>query len=383
MSMLRLKRGIAWKKYFLNIVLVILIFQLALTAGVWAQVTVNNPDKPRNKKAGRVVQLEEVMRIRDDGKNFVLRNPQELSVQEDGSIIFFDYPYIYKFDSQGKFIFKIPKEGQGPGECQYPNSYIIEGERIRIYSWVPPKVLEYNLAGEFLKEVKTPYHGPFNFIDLVDGRIYGIRDEIRFSEAIRHEGIINTPYRLYEISGDFKNLRKIHDIMMEHYIKNARWVKRAMFNVVLYKHFLFYVHSADYSIEKFDLRNEKVERIFGRRYMPQSTKEEEQNYQDPYERYPKGFRPPRQHEFYIQRLQIFRDALWVKTSTEKDEGSQWLIDVFDLDGNYIDCFYLAFPLNKEIHNSQFTISGDGYIFVNEENEETGFVSIGKYKVKSK
>lgn len=381
-----IKRGQLFCRLRILPLLIFIIMMVSANFILWGQVIINNPEKPKNRRAGRVIQLEEVQRIEGDGKNLILRNPQQLRQLEDGSLIFFDYPYVYKVDKQGKFVFKIPKQGQGPGEAQYPNAYLIESNRLRLYSWVPPKVLEYDLSGKLLKEFKTPYHGPFYFLDIVDGKLYGVRDEIRFSDAIRQEGIIRTPYRLYEISSDFKKLRKIYDIMMEHYIKNAHWVKRAMFTMVPYGHYLFYVHSAEYQIEKFDLKEERVERIFGRRYSPARTKEEEkeeeEDFKDRYEQFPRGFRPPPQHEFYVQRIQIFGDTLWVKTSTEKDEGSKWLIDVFDLNGNYIDCFYLNFPANKQSRLYGFLITNDGFIFVGEEEAETGLLSLAKYKLKS-
>jgi len=72
----------------------------------------------------------------------------------------------------------------------------------------------------------------------------------------------------------------------------------------------------------------------------------------------------------------------VKTSTEKDEGSKWLIDVFDLNGNYIDCFYLNFPANKQSRLNEFLITNDGFIFVVEEEAETGLLNLAKYKLKS-
>lgn len=360
--------------------IIIFFFESTLAAVLLAQVVINNPDRPKNRKASRAIQLEEILRFQDDGKNLVLRNPQQLVQLKDGSLIFFDYPHVYKVDNQGRLVFKVPRQGQGPGESQHPNAYIIEENRVRLYSWVPPKVLEYDLSGKFLKEFKTPYHGPFDFMGTIGGRLYAIRDEIRFSDAIRQEGIVNTPYRLYEVSPDFQSLRRIHDIAMEHYIKNARWVKRAMFTAIPYRHFLFYVHSADYRIEKYDLGDEKVERIFSRAYSPPPSKEEE-NIRDPYERYPRSFRPPPQPEFAIQRLQVFRDTLWVKTSAEMDGGSRWQIDVFDLNGNYIDCFYLCFPENQKLHWSLFTVTDEGVIFVPEEDLETGLVSIAGYRMK--
>ncbi|HOJ27333.1 MAG TPA: hypothetical protein PLP94_09070, partial [Candidatus Saccharicenans sp.] len=195
------------------------------------------------------------------------------------------------------------------------------------------------------------------------------------------EGTFKTPYELREISPDFKKMRKICDIDMEHYIKQARWWKRALFEMIPYDHFLFYVHSARYEIVKFDLATERVERVFSRPYASVKISEEGEEEPDPYEHVSKQLQPPPVDYFFdLQRLQMFQDTLWVKTSTEKDDGQKWQIDVFDLDGKYVDCFWLEFPKKGMRHSSQFTISSDGFIYVTEENQETGLINLVKYKL---
>ncbi len=348
------------------------------------QIVVKNSEKPENKKGGRIVHLEEVMRIEDDGKNFILRNPQDFSFFPDGSFIFFDYPYIYKLDKDGKLVFKALKTGQGPGECEYPDGYFIDGNRLVVHAWVPPKVLEYDLNGKFIKEKKLKDPVPLFFLGFVNGRIYGVVDMIRFSNYIYREGTFKTPYELREISPDFKNMRKIYDIEMEHYIKPGHWSKLAMFEMIPYDHFLFYVHSARYEIVKFDLATERVERIFSRPYAPVKTSKEGEEEPDPYEHVPRELLPPPADYFFdLQRLQIFQDTLWVKTSTEKDDGQKWQIDVFDLDGKYIDSFWLEFPKKGLSHLSCFAISNDGFIYVTEENQDTGLINLVKYKLSDK
>ena len=345
------------------------------------QIVVKNSEKPENKKAGRIVRLEEVMRIEDDGKNFILRNPHDFSFFPDGSFIFFDFPYIYKLDKDGKVVFKALKTGQGPGECEYPDSYFIDGNRLVVHAWVPPKVLEYDLNGKFIKEKKLKDPVPLFFLGFVNGRIYGVVDMIRFSNYIYREGTFKTPYELREISPDFKNMRKIYDIEMEHYIKPGHWSKLAMFEMIPYDHFLFYVHSARYEIVKFDLATERVERIFSRPYAPVKISEEGEEEPDPYEHVSRELQPPSEdYLFDLQRLQVFQDTLWVKTSTEKDDGQKWQIDVFDLDGKYIDSFWLEFPKKGLSHLSCFAISNDGFIYVTEENQDTGLINLVKYKL---
>ena len=345
------------------------------------QTVVKNSEKPENKKAGRTIRLEEVMRIEDDGQNFILRNPQDFSFFPDGSFIFFDYPYIYKLDKDGKLVFKALKTGQGPGECEYPDGYFIDGNRLVVHAWVPPKVLEYDLNGKFIKEKKMKDPVPLFFFGFVNGRIYGVVDMIRFSNYIYREGTFKTPYELREISPDFKNMRKIYDIEMEHYIKPGHWSKLALFEMIPYDHFLFYVHSARYEIVKFDLATERVERIFSRPYAPVKMSKEGEEEPDPYEHVSRELQPPPADYFFdLQRLQIFQDTLWVKTSTEKDDGQKWQIDVFDLDGKYIDCFWLEFPKKGLTRSPRFAISNDGFIYVTEENQDTGLINLVKYKL---
>jgi len=345
------------------------------------QIVVKNSEKPENKKAGRTIRLEEVLRIEDDGKNLILRQPHDFSFFPDGSIIYFDFPYIYKLDKDGKLVFKALKNGQGPGECEYPDYYFIDGNRLFVHAWVPPKLLEYDLNGKFIKEKKLNDPAPLFFLGFINGKIYGVVDMIRFSDYIYREGTFKTPYELREISPDFKKMRKICDIDMEHYIKQARWWKRALFEMIPYDHFLFYVHSARYEIVKFDLATERVERVFSRPYASVKISKEGEEEPDPYEHVSRQLQPPPvDYLFDLQRLQIFQDTLWVKTSTEKDDGQKWQIDVFDLDGKYIDCFWLEFPKKGLTHFPRFAISNDGFIYVTEENQETGLINLVKYKL---
>lgn len=116
-------------------IIFVILFSTTMLDG---QVVIDNPEKPKNKLAGRLIQLEEVMRIRDDGKNFVFRNPTQISELQDGSILFFDYPFFIRVSKQGQFLLKSLIRARA-GESQHPDSYIIEEDRIRVYSWIPRK----------------------------------------------------------------------------------------------------------------------------------------------------------------------------------------------------------------------------------------------------
>lgn len=366
---------------FKKIAILVLLSVGILARDALGQIIIKNPDRPKSKNAGRTVILEEVMRIRDDGKEIIFRGPQRFSLSEDGSIFFLDDPHIYKFSKDGQFIFKALKEGEGPGECKLGPCFFLTPKRIRVQVWIPPKVMDYDLDGRYIKEIKTKnITGPFWFLRYVEGKIYGIRDEIHFSQdLIMKEGLIETSYTLYEISEDFKQLKKLCDFPIRHYIKKGRWLRRDMLAAAVYDHYLFMVHTAEYQIVKFDLQRAQIERIFMRKYNRRKSSQEKEEIED---REAKGLTPPPlEYDFDIFWIHAFKNSLWAMTSTAKDNNSKPLIDVFDMEGNYIDSFYLQFPPNKETHwivNS--ILSDDGFIFIPEQSED-GFVSIGKYRIK--
>lgn len=360
----------------------LLLLALIIPNG-YSQVIISNQRRPRNIRAGRTVVLEEVGRIRDDGKNSIFKNPRYFSLLNDGSLVFFDTNFLYKYDKDQNLAFKVLKEGTGPGECQLPSNYFINGDRIHFFSWIPPKVLEYDINGRYLGETKTPYYGPFVYLGHIDNRIYGIRDEIRFTEFIKKKGFFETPYVLCEISKDLDNLRKIYDIPVKHYIKNVRWWRRATFVAVPFEYYLFIVHTSGYEVDKFNLRNARIERIFKRPYARLKSSDSETE-QDTNEKVPKQYLPPPEEFVHdILWIQIVKNSLWIFTSTTKDEdGVNPLIDVFDMEGKYVDCFYMKFPMDNENHwVYDALVSDDGLIFIKQENKDTGLISIGKYRMR--
>ena len=382
-----MKRRLFKRKFFScqfkKIAVLVVLFMGILAGKTLGQIVIDNPDKPKSKNAGRTVVLEEVMRIRDDGKEIIFRGPQRFSLSVDGSFFFLDYPFIYKFSKDGQFIFKALKQGEGPGEFKLGPDYFLTTNRIRVSVWIPPKVMDYDLDGKYIKEVKTDMIGPFWFLRSIEGKIYGIRDEIRHSEDIWKEGFIESPYTLYEISEDFQKMKKLYDFPVKHYIKKSHWFRRSMIAAAVYDHYLFMVHTAEYKIVKFDLLSARVERIITRKYKRQKALngEVEEDVYDPLAK--RLAPPPPEYDFDIFWIHAFRNSLWAMTSTAKDNNSKPLIDVFDMEGNYIDNFYLQFPSNKETHwivNS--ILSDDGFIFIPEQSED-GLVSIAKYQIKDK
>ena len=360
---------------------VILSWCYFLTLGIaFSQIVVDNGDRPRNPNAGRIIPLQEVLRIREDGEKIIFKSPIRLALGTDIYLFFVDGEHLYRFDKDGKFLLQDVHAGEGPGECEYLDQFLIFPDRIRILSWIPPKIMDFDFRGKLLKDTRTKIAGPFWYMIRVDEKIYGIRDEIRHSDAIFKTGLIETPYTIYEINDDFQSFRKIADIPILHFIQKARWVRRVMLDFAWQGHFLYIIRTAEYQIEKLDLRTGRIERILRRKYPRQklTPKEAKEEYKEPGQGVLAP--PPMTYSFEIEHILIIKDSLWVVTFTEKDNGHQRLIDIFDLEGNYIDSLFIKFPPGQKYHKlGRSLVSNDGFLYVPEVDEDD-LISIGKYKI---
>ncbi len=354
-------------------------FFLALGTA-FGQIVIDNGARPKNPNAGRIIPLQEVLRIREDGDKIIFKNPMRLALGTDESLFFIDGEHLYRFDRNGRFLFQYANSGEGPGECRYVDQFLIAPDKIQIQSWIPPKIMDFDLRGKLLKDTRTKISGPFWYMKRLDGKIYGIRDEIRYSEAIHKTGLIETPYTIYEIADDFQGFRKIADISVLHYIQKAHWARRVMLDFTGQGHFLYIIRTAEYQIEKLDLRTGRIERVFRRKYPrrkipPEEAKEE---YKEP------GrsvlVPPPLFYSFDIGHILVVKDQLWVVTFTERDNGHERLIDVFDPEGSYLDSFFIKFPPGQKDHEFYWSlVTDDGFLYIPEVDED-GLFSIGKYKI---
>jgi hypothetical protein len=92
---------------------------------------------------------------------------------------------VFAFDLQGRFLYKIHKVGQGPGEYQSINMVQIDENGISINDWLSWKLIKYDLHGKLLFEKRLDPH-PHDFIEMDDHGMLLSYDT--YSEQ--------TPYRL-------------------------------------------------------------------------------------------------------------------------------------------------------------------------------------------
>ncbi len=367
------------------VLVIILASLMGASAAGLGQTRVDNPGRALSKKAGRVVQLEEVLRIRDDGEKAVFRSPRFFKLGPDGSLYFVDFAEgdrIYSFGPDGKLIRKLLKTGQGPGECQHIADFIVMEDRVRVLAWIPPKIMDFNLeSGRYLREarVRENSHGLW-FLGTAEGKIYGIRDEVFRSAAFESTGVFSIPNVVYEISPDFGTWKKIYEFPVRMVIKTRRAFRLDPIDAAIQGTTLYINHTAEYRVTELDLGSGAAKRLISRAYDRVRSKPAKTEDADPEL---KGVELPADpYVWDIDRIQATAGKLWVFTSAMKPNGDDNRVDVFDADGRYADSIILRYPAGDRNHRrvARWTLMTDDGFFVIPEQEADGLVSIGKYRI---
>jgi hypothetical protein len=368
----------------------ILVLSVFATAPAPGQTRIDNPKRPLAKTAGRIVELDEVLRIRDDGKTTIFRGPWNLTLGGDGSLYFLDFaegPRLYRYGPDGTFIFKTLKDGQGPGECHHPSGLLVTRDALRVLAWVPPKIMDLGFDGRYLREVKVDEdtHGLW-FLAFTEGKIYGIRNEVFSSPAFLGGGggaaAYAIPNSVCEISPDFRQWKKVYEVPVRMAVKRGRSIRLDMIDAAVHGSTMYILHSAEYQVVQLDLHTGRAERLITRAYDRVKGGAAGEPDTDPESRGVENLSSD-PYVFDITEIDAVGDRLWVFTSHVKPDGNDQQVDVFDAAGLFIDSFFLRFPAGPRNHRSacrKRLLTDDGYLFVPEQ-EEDGLVTIGKYKIR--
>lgn len=336
------------------------------------QTIIENPEKPLNENAGRVLKVGEVFKITDESSDFYFSAPLNLKVDSEGNFFIIDENQILKFSADGKFLKNLFKKGQGPGEIStryhWGLSYIILKNDIFLYDRDSSKIIRMDDEGNLIEEIKLRTRRL--------QKMYGPTDEgfIFMDESpanIGPTGFKDVDMSVILVSKDGNTSRTIMIFPKKVYSSRnfgVDWDRFfALFDSKTQQ--IFVSHTGEYKIVLADLNTGQIIRSFNRKYsrakyvIPEGLKQF-------YARNDIKL-PEKKYENDILGLFFHGDHLWVKTST-KYEKKGVLFDVFSREGKYIDNFYLN--LEGELMAAQ----GD-YIFVSEKDEDEN-IQIVKYKI---
>jgi hypothetical protein len=340
------------------------------------QTVIENTKRATNPEAGRTVKIREIMRIRDDGEKIVFKNPYQLQVGDDGSIHFANLGEFFKYDAQGRFVYKVVKRGQGPGEAQMGTTALLTKDLLYVQATSPPKIIRFDQKGNYLGEDRTTAMEMFNFITMVSGRIYAFLEEPPSRENIKNPDYFDVPISFCILSPDLKDIQKPFQFPYRWYLGQGYGWQMARFDFAFRDlETIYVVHGVDYRIDHFNAKKNTIEKIITRKYDRVKRPPEKR---DPR---PNVLQAPSEEFYYdISKVLIVGDNLWVITSTRNGRQSR-LIDVFDSQGKYVDNFYLEFPAGITpvgLRLGSLVLKNE-FLYTIDENAE-GYFSIAKYEI---
>jgi len=348
---------------------------------VHPQTTIENLDDPQNKKAGRIVRLEEVFRIKDNGRDIIFRFPTDLKIGPKGGIYFYDNGILHKFDSRGNFLFTVLKIGEGPAEVMTRTQCAFLKNNIIVQAGTPPKILIYDLDGKLIDEMRTETPHAYRHFIGIDDRLMGFLEEADRS-VLGSEGYFDFPLNLYEVFIDSNQQELIASFPVKHYVKLGGWWAQAS-PVFAFKSpdTLLIVHTEDYKISVYDIKRNVEEKIIRRDYKRVKYVPSKEYLERIAKAPPKAnIAPIPKFEQDIRYMALIKEDLWVLTST-RDEKGRHLIDVFDAEGIYVDNFYLEFPNTVRPHRfSMRNVVITGKFIFSIDTDTDDFCSIAKYKI---
>ena len=362
---------------------------LGLGSLIGAQNSIENPAKPKAANAGRVVVPQEVLTISDEGTtDYYFKWPHTLKTGPDGSLVLIDRDQVLRFDKNGKFQGNFLKKGQGPGEVNSPGACLATAKNVIVISNYPNKIVFFDLSGRFEKEIAVRQQGraPLSTLLYQGGNfIFRTWD---FPQTTGDPKIVEIPQTIVAVSEETGEVKTLSPFMTKAFVITSAGGGGGMFDIVslittpFQEKLLALTHTEEYLLKIYDPAANRVLKEFRRAYErvkgePLTDAEKKGGVLVGGQHYT---RPERKFENDVVNVLARDNEIWAVTST-KDKARGVLIDVFDGDGIYRDCFWLKLPepaLGSVRSPGQSVLDGE-FLWVVERAEDETF-SIKKYRI---
>jgi hypothetical protein len=353
-----------------------------------AQNVIENPARPKAANAGRVVTPQEVLAISDEGtSDYYFKWPRALAAGPEGSLLLTDEDQVLEFGPNGRFVRNLFKKGQGPGEMPYPGAGVATGKNLVVYSGYPSKLVFFGPDGRFEREVPVRTEGRtrLNLIGCQAGRFYFEAGE--FPRTTGDPDFVDNPRTIVAVNEADGTIKPLSPFVTRAWVVTSPAGGGGMFSVTSLialpfgESLMALTHTEGYLVKIFDPAANEVVREFRRAYervkgTPLTESEKKGSMIIGGKSYS---RPELKFENDVKNIFTRGGEIWAVTST-KDKTKGVLIDVFDGDGIYRDCFWLKLPepaLRSLWSPGQCVLDGE-FLWVVEGAEDETF-SIKKYR----
>jgi hypothetical protein len=343
-----------------------LFFLLFLFLFVSSQEIIENPEKPLNSNAGRILKLEEVLRITDEGEEFFFKRPSLLQTADDGCIFLYDSEQFLKFSPDGGFVKNLFNKGQGPGEIQRFTRYILRNKDIFIYDSGNSKILHMNQEGKLMEEFRLTERYSLLLGMFGDHFVFTTWN---FPDTEEITGnFIDIPTSILILSKQEEVIKEYPSVSEKAYQSENIMMSWGRSFTIMSEDGQFCIWSDpdEYMITVLDINSGEIVRKFKRKYSRVKA--------------PKRKTPPGRPALKIPERKFLSDISYIYTfqgnllawTSTKDEKKGMLFDLFDEGGKYIDSFWMNV-------NGTVIATYEDFFFVREQNED-GNINIVKYLV---
>ena len=369
------------KGIFSAVLFLLLFLGGARSPSAAAQQIIDNPGRPATKDAGRTIPLQEVLRIKDEGKGFFFKLPWGLDVGPDGSIFVQDGLALYEFSSDGRFKKNLVKTGQGPGEITTEiTDFLINDKSVLWFSAPSNKLVKTDYDGKLVGGQKFDKKVFYRFLAFY-GQKYFMLDFKRKNPA-QPASLLESDNGLFLVAedGNFNPTSCSFATQTFRQIRDFGGGRTAASMTIITRvnssgqngEYLYIIHTPEYLIKRLDLKKAEITANFRRAYPRVKYVKKD----------PRDTRAMPDYDNDVHRVLIHKDRIWALTSTY-DPIKGILVDVFDSEGRYADNFWL--PLLNIRTGDNFSqryfpvvIRGD-YLYAVEHDPDWNF-SVVKYKI---
>jgi hypothetical protein len=347
----------------------------------FGQEIIDNSDRPAAKDAGRTIPIQEVLRIKDEGKGFYFKLPWGLDVGPDGSIFVQDGLALYEFSSDGRFKRNLVKTGQGPGEITTEiTDFLVNDKSVLFFSAPSNKLVKTDYDGKLVGERTFDKKIFYRLLAFYDQKYFML--DLKRKNPAQAASLLESDNGLFLVNedGNFNPTSCSFATQMYRQIRDFGGGRTAASMTVITRvnsscqngEYLYVVHTPEYLIKRLYLKKAEVTGSFRRAYPRVKYVKKD----------PRDTRTMPDYDNDVYKVLVHKDQIWALTSTY-DPIKGILVDVFDSEGKYVDNFWL--PLLNIRTGDNFSqryfpvmIRGD-YLYAIEHDPDWNF-SIVKYKI---
>ena len=319
--------------------------------------------------------------VADDGKDFILSNPQSTLLVGD-KVVVVDSGSLWVLDGQGNVQEHIQRQGQGPGEWHYLAGVVPCEKGFAVFAAMPNHLIVFDENGHFQQDRKLDMQDGLAQLICADAHGgYAVQTELDFEHLESGEQSMISRIGRFDAAGVFgAQPLTVSQRTIQNVLKNKNGQMQVHFVVRDPLHFavareagvLAFAYLEQWQVDLVDMKNGKLMKTVKRDvpHIPFTAHEDDRVW--------RAVTPPPHFHDILQVLPA-GEEFWIVRSDINPQGV--LVDRLSTRGEVMGSFRLALPdLTHPYHLRQerLAVSRDRIVWVHQNDEESEVVSFWRY-----